>query len=398
MEKSFKIYTYIDGIKDTLFPNAVSPVEIFDFSYDAKTMGGAPLISASVKYPTCLDNLWTGKEYVTFNGERYFIKQTPSSSLSNDDIRYKHDIDFVSERIILDNTYFFDVVTDPTDNDKYVSNSSKVEFYGDVNEFAKRLNYSLKYSKVGYTVVVDSGISSEAKMMSFEDQFFSQVLQSIFDVYEIAYYFIGKVIHIGFPTNAITHVFKQGSDGALLSINKTNANYKIINRITGVGSTENIPYYYPNPSDDRAAIEAAGGTWITPSANLMPPIYRESKGAERFYNAKNKTYIDPETGEYYVFENEYVDGNPKEHKVTFDYIKPTIKETVNAAGLRIDMFDRFDYDTNDNDEVDSEGNYIHPYFFGRLRKFDGTNGFNLFEHAIDKGEMTISMTSGSCGG
>ena len=398
MEKSFKIYTYIDGIKDTLFPNAVSPVEIFDFSYDAKTMGGAPLISASVKYPTCLDNLWTGKEYVTFNGERYFIKQTPSSSLSNDDIRYKHDIDFVSERIILDNTYFFDVVTDPTDNDKYVSNSSKVEFYGDVNEFAKRLNYSLKYSKVGYTVVVDSGISSEAKMMSFEDQFFSQVLQSIFNVYEIAYYFIGKVIHIGFPTNAITHVFKQGSDGALLSINKTNANYKIINRITGVGSTENIPYYYPNPSDDRAAIEAAGGTWITPSANLMPPIYRESKGAERFYNAKNKTYIDPETGEYYVFENEYVDGNPKEHKVTFDYIKPTIKETVNASGLRIDMFDRFDYDTNDNDEVDSEGNYIHPYFFGRLRKFDGTNGFNLFEHAIDKGEMTISMTSGSCGG
>lgn len=398
MEKSFKIYTYVDGTNDTLFPNAISPVEIFDFSYDAKTMGGAPSISASVKYPVCLDNVWTGKEYVTFNGEKYFIKQTPSSSLSNDDIRYKHDIEFVSERIILDNTYFFDVVTDPTDNDKYVSNSSKVDFYGDINEFAKRLDYSLKYSKVGYTVVVDAGVSSEAKMMSFEDQFFSQVLQSIFDVYEIAYYFIGKVIHIGFPTNAITHVFKQGSDGALLSINKTNANYKIINRITGVGSTENIPYYYPNPSDDRAAIEAAGGTWITPSANLMPPIYRESKGAERFYNAKNKTYIDPETGEYYVFENEYVDGNPKEHKVTFDYIKPTIKETVNAAGLRIDMFDRFDYDTNDNDEVDSEGNYIHPYFFGRLRKFDGTNGFNLFEHAIDKGEMTISMTSGSCGG
>lgn len=398
MEKSFKIYTYVDGTNDTLFPNAISPVEIFDFSYDAKTMGGAPSISASVKYPVCLDNVWTGKEYVTFNGEKYFIKQTPSSSLSNDDIRYKHDIEFVSERIILDNTYFFDVVTDPTDNDKYVSNSSKVDFYGDINEFAKRLDYSLKYSKVGYTVVVDAGVSSEAKMMSFEDQFFSQVLQSIFEVYEIAYYYVGKVIHIGFPTNAITHVFKQGANGTLLSINKTNANYKIINRITGVGSTDNIPYYYPNPSDDRAAIEAAGGTWITPSANLMPPIYRESKGAERFYNAKNKTYIDPETGEYYVFENEYVDGNPKEHKVTFDYIKPTIKETVNAAGLRIDMFDRFDYDTNDNDEVDSEGNYIHPYFFGRLRKFDGTNGFNLFEHAIDKGEMTISMTSGSCGG
>ena len=398
MEKSFKIYTYVDGTNDTLFPNAISPVEIFDFSYDAKTMGGAPSISASVKYPVCLDNVWTGKEYVTFNGEKYFIKQTPSSSLSNDDIRYKHDIEFVSERIILDNTYFFDVVTDPTDNDKYVSNSSKVDFYGDINEFAKRLDYSLKYSKVGYTVVVDAGVSSEAKMMSFEDQFFSQVLQSIFEVYEIAYYYVGKVIHIGFPTNAITHVFKQGANGTLLSINKTNANYKIINRITGVGSTDNIPYYYPNPSDDRAAIEAAGGTWITPSANLMPPIYRESKGAERFYNAKNKTYIDPETGEYYVFENEYVDGNPKEHKVTFDQIKPTIKEMINAAELRIDMFDRFDYDTNDNDEVDSEGNYIHPYFFGRLRKFDGTNGFNLFEHAIDKGEMTISMTSGSCGG
>jgi hypothetical protein len=83
--------------------------------------------------------------------------------------------------------------------------------------------------------------------------------------------------------------------------------------------------------------------------------------------------------------------------VQFEEVKPTIKDVKNSEGLRIDMFSEFAYDSDDNDDIytDANGqtNYTHPYFFGKLRKLD----FNLFDSAIDEGEMTIAMTSGNCG-
>ena len=396
MEKVLKLYKYIDGVNDTPFPSEGKQVVTSSFRYDIKRMGGAPTISCTIMHELCLDKLWSDNVYASFNGEKFFIKQTPSSSYDNSDSRYKHEVELVSERIVLDNVYFYDVVYSDASYDKPVSNSSRFTFFGDVREFAGRLNQSLKYSKLGYSVVVDSEISSEAKQVSFEDQFFSNVLQEIYNTYNLPYYFSEKVIHIGYTSNDITQTFKYGQDESLLSINKQNANFKIVNRVTGVGSSDNIPYYYPNDYESKSEVEANGGTWINPQTNLMPPIYRKSLGDERFYSAKNNTYIDPISGLYYEFSNPYIEGKPKEHIINFEDIKPTIKEATNASGDRIDMFLEFAYDLNDNDETDEAGNYLHPYFFAKLKRFDGQFGFNLFEHSIDEQEMTISMTSGSC--
>lgn len=597
MDKILRLYTYIDGVNDTPFPSEENHATLTSFQYDSKRMGGAPTISATLMHEQCLDRLWTYNVYAQFNGEKYFIKNIPSSQYSNNDVLYKHELVLVSERVILDNVYFYDVVSSNAENDKPVSNSTKFTFFGDIHEFAQRLNYSLQYRKVGYSVVVDEGISSEGKMVSFEDAVFSNAIQESYNTYEIPYYFVGKVIHFGFTSNAITETFRYGADESLLSIQKSNANTKVVTRITGTGSSDNIPYYYPNDSEQGSVtllyngaetsnvivkdrlkftnlllenkllytykasaqttltnrltvssytditqnadarkmyyfnvegkftvekssditlslqignnsstilrIENAAGTeqlyrqisgdsttiytklsagvftiylyvtaemrddeviedlsgaqtyiersihlsikskseeqkywslndkvvflsdyglelssgfvpsngdyisirqdeYIQPSDKLLPPIYRETKGAERFYEAKNNTYINPQTGEYYHFNNEFAEGNPKEHIVSFDNIKPTIKGMTNALGYRIDMFQEFAYDLNDNDDTYPEGSekageYIHPYFFAKLRKFDGDYGFNLFDHAIDEGEMTISMTSGNCG-
>lgn len=607
MEKILKLYTYIDGINDSEFPNSENQIEIYDFTYDVKRMGGAPTISATVMYQTCLDDVWVDQVYAEFNGEKYFLKQTPTSSFSNKDARYKHEVELVSERIILDNVYFYDVVSDDVDDYKPVTNSSKVQFFGNVVEFASRLNYSLEKSGLDYSVVVDNGVESEDKLISFENQFFSNVLQEVYNTYELPYYFVGKIIHIGYTDNTLTEVFEYGIDNSLLSITKTNKNNKIVNRITGTGSSDNIPYYYPNETEKGgiSAIVINGGglqqndvvvqnqelyakgvdmtvdkseilesskvsyfigdgnfnsfsvsldgknwnnigtsagdfefTWfminyhpidvflkysiyvtsngilrlkpflsyndvvkennqevigyystsddmensvaifalddefafpvkanksyyvvfqytiyysgtqtykflvngsdrsfvggwfcngkqvslsdigiaisdnaslkngdafyqlrtseyIAKQTSLMPSIYRETFGNERFYNALNDTYKD-KNGNYYVFGNPYVDGKPKEHIETFDEIKPTIKETM-VGSYRIDMFSEFAYDANDNDETEEDENgnlvYKHPYFFGKLRKLD----FNLFDCAIESGEMTISMTSGHCG-
>lgn len=397
MEKVLKLYKYIDGSNDTPFPNVEYQAVVSDFRYDVKRMGGAPIITCTVMHTLCLDKLWSENVYAYFNGERFFIKQIPTSSYSNTDSRYKHELEFVSERFVLDNVYFYDVVDSSENNDKPVSNSSKFSFFGDINEFASRLNQSLQYSNVDYSVVVDDGISSEAKMVSFQDQFFSGAIQEGYNTYNVPFYFEGKVIHFGYTNNAITRTFKYGDKESLLSIQKQNANYKVVNRVTGVGSEDNIPYYYPNDYESKEEVEANGGTWINPQTNLMPSIYRESLGKERFYEALNNAYQIPGSDEYYEFENPYIEGKPKEYIVNFDYIKPTIKGITNSEGLRIDMFKEFAYDANDNDEVDEEGNYLHPYFFAKLRKFDGEHGFNLFDHSIDEQEMVISMTSGSCG-
>lgn len=590
-----KLYTYVDENTSLAFPNEQDQAELYSFTYDAKRMGGAPTISFSLMHPTCLDNVWTEQVYVSFNGEKYFLNQVPTSSYSNEDARYKHEGSFVSERVALDNVYFFDVVTDDTKNDKPVSNSSKVTFFGDIFEFAQRLNYSLQYSHLAYNVVLDSGVTSEAKLMSFENQFFSSVLQEIYNTFKLPYYFDGKTIHIGEKSTVLEQEFEYGYDNALLSVQKSNANYRIINRCSGIGSDENIPYYYPNLSpygtvayyyngvetdkvnvvdwqkfsrcglagvltcvfeetnsskseiladnfnDFMSGIEFGSYpvdqpqyNWIAkktikvpypnsklfvsfstdisslqhvivirdkddievyrqPSfglfqidgldidygtytieiilnlgnangltdelvrlkskisiiaqeiinvdsshwslngkgavnlgsigvtfvgepeygdtitfdikekripivGNLMPYKYRDTDGADRFYNAINDTYLKTDgSGEYYKFSNPYVDGKPREYILEVDGIKPSIEGMQNSDNKRIDVFTKFEYDDNDNDDVDENGKYIHPYFFAKLRKFDGDNGFNLFAHAIEGKPMTIAMTSGTCG-
>ena len=395
MEHLIKLYSYIDGVNDIPFPNEEEQVIITSFKANKVRMGGIPTISATVKHRLCLDDLWNDNVYGVFDGEKYFTLTTPSSYKDNTDTRYVHTIELMSERNVLNNVMVVDAVQDDDTEDTYKSNSTKVVFSGDIHEFAKRMNAALAYSKLKYKIVVDENITTEEKNVSFEDKYFLSALQEGFNIYEIPFYFDGTTIHYGYTSNAVTYPFKYGHDEALLSIKKNNANYAVINRITGIGSSDNIPFYYPNESADREAIIASGKKWITPSQSLMPPVYRESEGAERFYNAVNGIYASPDGG-YYDFENPYTEKNRHEAKVDFTEIKPTITGMTNANGVRIDMFQDIAYDLDDNDETDEEGNYLHPYFFVKLPKFDGDNGFNLFDHAIENQPMQISMTSGIC--
>lgn len=669
-----------NGVKQP-FPDAENNV-ISTFTYSAKRMGGAPTISCTFKYPTCLDNYWNENVIVEFRKETFFVRKTPTSSYSNTEALYSHEVTFVSERIILENVYFFDCVYKYGKDYQVIVNSTSVPFFGKISDLAQRLNYSLQYSGLqiadketgnyvsGYEVIVDpveqgtdKTLYEKGYLITAQDQFFANVLQESYNTYKIPYYFKGKEIHIGFGslgeviTEANNEPFEYGIDHSLLSIKKQNSNNKIVNRITGVGSADNIPYYYPNPTsvgtihaefnqygqiknDDVVKIDAdkflaatsldkeitfeyitsdfagtssfyyqdiefgkfpltfkegthmgtfyaykmeyvgegvhannvtnktkwyyklmfdvtctknsgsflmklifnpytiphqqvanekpeqsiqveeikldkdgketkvvigamqkgsdniyrgdfqlghftnsetrnfvmsfcfeleiipfhesyslaiditAGlvpvkpehayiwtyedkkknnisefgielkssvaedieknpskydGTsfkvvrdkYIQPQPNLMPSIYRDSNGAERFYNAINDTYDDG-AGNKITFPKPYIEGHPSEHIENFEDIKPTIKGITNKEGQPFDKFLQIAYDKDDNDEQDAEGKYYHPYFFAKLPKYNDKSvdekfGFNLFEHAIDEGEMSISMTSGHCG-
>jgi len=366
------------SVTDREFPYLGNPIEIFDFTYDATRMGTAPTISAQgvMRYAdadgTTLDGLWTQQCHVVFNGKKLYLKQIPTSSKSNEDARYKYDLDFVDERVALERVYFYDVVS-PFITERPISESSTFSFYGDINELVKRINASLirsglatltrkyvhyedpyyeqvlpstlipyltyeqwtmlnvnpsslvpevfgsdyewrvfnyeiyrplngNYSRylMEYIYENDNGVytlfgyqckigtdkygdpsTSEEKLINFENSTIHEALQQFHDTFGLEYYitceknaggnFTGNTFIVigdcehdfadwdsvaldfvrdddGVPVS--TNPFDYGSTEALLSKEKTNTTDKIVTRITGAGSTENIPWYYPNPNPD----------------------------------------------------------------------------------------------------------------------------------------------------
>lgn len=387
MEKEHLIiYNRNEDGTDTYFYDETTPVVVKNYTCSKQRMGVIPNLSATLMFPVCLDSYWTGNQYVVFQGEKYYIFATPTSTKDTSDTRYKHDIQFFSERNVLMGVYFFDVADPDNENEGYISNSSDFYFYGSISDFCAKLNVSAQYNGIGYSFVVDEDITSENVQIQFSDVYMADALTQSFDKFQIPFYFVGYVCHFGFTSNSVTKRFEYGKDKGLLSITKSNANYQIVASCTGIGSENNIPSYYPNLNEDDHT--------FTQSKVLLPKIYRDTEGSERFYKALADTYVNPDTGLYYVFDNLFTEQNPRQYKVSFDDIQPTIEGVTNAAGQLIGEFADFAYDTNDNDEVDEEGNNQHPFFYAKLHKFDGANSFNIFDSAIAQKSMSILFKSG----
>lgn len=248
-----------------LFPSEANPAIVSSYTYDAKRMGGAPTLTATIYSSEPLQ--WKKEEFVEYNDDRFFVSYTPSSTKNNSSKMWKSEITFTSRRELLDNTLFFDVVVDDVDTqnkDRYRSNQTKFTFGGTIHEFVARVNSSMAYCGLyrptdeykGYYVVVDEGYGTdEVKEVSFEDQYLTDVLQLINTTFELDYYWDGNVCHVGKVQHDLTDTpIKYGSSDALISVSKENANYKIVDMITGYGSSDNLPYYYPNDDEFGDAV------------------------------------------------------------------------------------------------------------------------------------------------
>lgn len=640
-------------------------IEITEYSFKSPLMG-IPTLTAELPWPSCLDNEWTHKEYVEIRGEKYYIRQVQTSEISNNNVvKYKHSLDFKSEREQLLHVYFYDVVpsdillSNSSGHDKPNTNSTRFKIYATPREFCDRLNCAFRYAGIGdsiletktsltdadtpvgdgYCVVLSGygdGDLEQSQEFEWEDKYLFDALSEGFGKFKIPFAFHGKKIVFNEYVEPISHVFKYGFDNALLSVKKNNANARIINRITFKGSSENIPYHYPNeteyghiqlaaldsnkiltadnfslikpsrlvgkimskspivlklrgsadatlqellyddnsgvgyrqlvqgewhkiedftsideyhgysyrisfttefagdvvlsevigqtwnindasPADDRSnrasnligqdylriiGLKNSSGTDFTDCANkdggrivmaelpsgsyilelniswvyneqsywwrinsvafenknvrelywqcgdnrtsnlsawgvefvgeisesmvgdgvqwdasgrmpfqenLMPPKYRATLGAERFYNALNDTYLKQDGKTYYTFKNPYVDGNPNEYIHVDETIKPTIEGIENSKKELFGVISDIAFDVDDNDSLKSDvgsdekdkndsANYAHSFFYIRLNKFDGEYGFDLFKSASQTDPMTIQMTSGKCNG
>lgn len=247
-------------------------IELTDYEFDGLRMG-MPTLTATLEYPRPLDDDWTGQEYVVMRGERYYITQPASSQYDSQKCVYTHSLEFRSEREILQNVYYYDTVSDVSQtNDKPVSNSTTVVFFGTIAQFVDRLNCSFLEAGIadsilktkttlttsdkpvgdGYCAVVDysGGYDyAESHEFSFENRKIWEAMSDGYEITKIPFEFHGKQIVWGAKARVVNHVLRKGAGNELLSIKRNNANAAIINRITFKGGTTNIPHYYPNESE-----------------------------------------------------------------------------------------------------------------------------------------------------
>lgn len=287
--------------KETLFPSDANPAVIGQYTCNYTRMGGVPTMEGSFVFPRCLDSDWTFGEYIDYNGDRFYFSQKPSSVQDNESCMFKHTFTASLHREILDNTLFFDVVSDNEEDasggDVYRSNLTKFTFSGTLSEFVSRINHALTYcglydhtKKEGYRVVVDPMVDSDdTKELSFEDKYITEVLQEIHNTFGQNYYWDGKTCHVSDYQNEIKDVIRYGENDALLSISRENSNYKRIDMITGYGSSDNIPYYYPN--DDEYG-EAVFTTENVDASNVGVSLSKVIKklGGRDCYNNKLTLY------------------------------------------------------------------------------------------------------------
>lgn len=294
MEKIIKLFQLAeDGVTGNPFPDKEHKIIINDFEYNSKRMGDAPYITSVVHFPICLDDFWNQNVYAEFNGEKYFVKETPSSKKANESDLYKHDLTLVSERDVLKNVFFYDTVSIYSEGsqEQIVSNGTNVTFTGDVYELAKRIDLSLKCSKIGYSVVVDKGLETEDKFISLKDKNILQALSYIYKQYKIPYDITGKVIHVGLPKNKISIPMEYGFKNPLLAIARNNDKKDIINRILGNGSSDNIPYYYPNLTS-KGDVKVLAGKENKAVTTSDIQIVDQVKFAENFPVEKRCEYIE----------------------------------------------------------------------------------------------------------
>lgn len=316
MDISLKLY-YVAGDGTTkTFPENKEQAELFDFTVNKTRMGSAPTITASLEYPVCLDDEWDAfchfdDVFVVFNGERYYLKATPSSSKLNDKLFYKHELNFVSERAVLETVYMIDDLENQTQN-IILSNNTQITFFGNIEQFVERINQSMYFSGIGDTCVYDTSTTpptinplprqpngdgfyvevdlsvtnTDEKLVTLSNNTIADALKQLFDKWGVPYYFMGRIIHVGDyeevtdanyavggvlgagVENGVLVPYEYGQPNSVLQVSRNNGTKQIYNRCSGTGGEDNIPYYYPNPTPSgtiHLEVQDMPGSTLDPS-------------------------------------------------------------------------------------------------------------------------------------
>lgn len=337
-EKEPVFYQYSSGSLteyDAKFPSTGLQAETYDFTYSAARMGNAPSLTTTLMHRTCLDELWTDRVCTFFNGSFFFLRNKPSSKKSNEDERYEHSLEMLSERTLLENVYLANIAdasliqTDPT------ALQYTFSIFGGISEVVTLINETMKYEKlhkngIGFSLQIAqdtftqdfiSDLDEPEQMYEVSENTIKEALDKIYDTWGVPYYFVGYDIYIGFSNEPqiaeegfTMPTLEYGITNELLSIQKSQKN-DVKNRITGFGSEENLPYFYPNNTPGGLMpVYLRSGSVIDDAVKVINPY--------RVVNVEASETTSPQPdGTYYIY-------GPVDKTHTFDQMESTNHTTT----------------------------------------------------------------------
>lgn len=400
----------------------------------------------------------TMKEYVEYNGIHFSLVNPPTivregMVADNGELKgmTKYSFEFYHPMYQLSNFPFTDVAT-KTGEEKYLSQNKIFSWIGKPQDYIDKLNKNLQgtvwYVRKSdrYPVEKDDELSD---VQQFDNISVAEAIKRGYEIWGTPYivsqltsndplYAQGKrfVVEYGLPSNEIyesesarqldtPYVFQMGQGVGLKNNSRTPRNNKIVTRIAGYGSEDNVPYGYPqivwtgnqdwdytinndpnNPLSYPIYKGIVGGQYVKlikhpfTRTHLMPSIFTETVNKKVNPNADGydptieiKDYYDAVATQEYPYVNEINLQAPSYESHEFADIKPELDADrdigiVSAVPLNADLTPADHWD----DSMDDDGNYLQSYFQITLPQLS----FDLYACAAITQEMQINMRSGAC--
>lgn len=184
----------------------------------------------------------------------------------------KYSFTFYHPMCLLANFPFSDVAVSQ-DQTRYLSENKTFSWIGTLQDYVEKLNKNLEGTQwivvINYSSVAQEDYTKLSDVLTFDKQSIADALKTGYETWKVpyvvesikagaAYYSEGKrfMVWFGLPTEEIypeppgmipvpPFVFKFGQGVGLKNNSRTPRNNKIITRIAGYGSEDNIPYGYP---------------------------------------------------------------------------------------------------------------------------------------------------------
>lgn len=416
-------------------------LELKKFAVDSIVMSLGDKITGDVYYNNNALNV-TMKEYVVYNDVKYMLVNPPTIvreglASANRELKglTKYSFEFYHPMYMLGNFPFTDVAVS-NDEKRYLSESKNFSWIGLPSDYIDKLNKNLENTEWVVVMSERFPVDKQAAMsgvLQFSDNTIAEALKIGYETWGVPYvvdtvkedtslYNQGKrfLVQYGLPVEEILDednfpfVFRCGKDVGLKNNSRTPRNNKIVTRISGYGSENNIPYGYPqivwDGAEDDPRLRYTLYDGIVGGRNvklinhpftrkvLMPSIYSERVNKKVNPNAEG---YDPniELIDYY----DATDGYPNRiNPLAPSYISHEfdVKPEMDDGESNVEILGA--YPLNEdltiaeswNDMIDADGNYLQSYFQMKLPILS----FDLYACAAITEEMQINMRSGACVG
>lgn len=419
---------------------------LYKASVDSVVMSLGDKITGDAYYRDNALNV-TMQEYIIYNGVKYVLVNPPTIVReglvqNNSELKgmTKYSFEFYHPMYQLSNLPFADIAISSSE-ERYLSENKTFSWIGKPQDLIDKINKNLEGTQ---WIVVKSSVFPQDKenelsgVIPFDKNMVSDALKAFYDTWGVPYiidvvssseasYAQGKRFKVicGYPSNeiyadeidrqsSIPYVFRMGQGVGLKNNSRTPRNNKIITRISGYGSEDNIPYGYPQivwtgaEDDQRLRYPLYDGIVGGRNVKLIQhPFTRKHLMPSVYTDAVNKKVNPDATGynpnielkDYYdAIGSEYVNQinplAPSYEIHEFEYIKPEMNdgssnvEILGAVPLNDDLTPASEW----IDDIDGDGNFVQSYFRITLPQFT----FDLYACAAITQEMHINMRSGDC--